>query len=189
MKSQDVSHEGYFLLGRVTKPQGVQGELRALFAVDSLEPYAGLKALWVQEAGEVLTRYRIKALRPVQKTEVILKLEGISDRNRAELLRNATLWLPDHQLPSLKEGQFYYHEIIGLPLWDERLGEVGTIARVLEMPAQDVLEVACPGGLVLVPLVDAFILGLDRTAPCLRMRLPEGLLDVYLHPGEDADEL
>jgi 16S rRNA processing protein RimM len=186
--STDVSHEGYYQLGYVTKPQGVQGELRALFAVDSLEPYEGLKALWLQQPGQVLARYRIKRLKPTQRTEVILKLEGVNDRNHAELLRGATLWLPDSQLPELGEGQFYYHEIVGLPLHDARLGVVGTITRVLEMPAQDVLEVTCTGGTVLVPLVDAFLIGLDRQAGCLRMQLPEGLVEVYLNPGADYED-
>lgn len=44
---------------------------------------------------------------------------------------------------------------------DEVLGDIGAISDVREMPAQDLLVVTAPGGEVLVPFVEDFIVEFD----------------------------
>ena len=59
----------------------------------------------------------------------------------------------------------------------EVLGDIGTISDVREMPAQDLLVVTAPGGEVLVPFVEDFIVEFDDAERVLYMDLPDGLVD------------
>ena len=62
----------------------------------------------------------------------------------------------------------------------KRQGLVGTVAGIQELPGQDLLEVvpAAGGRTVLVPLVDAFVSGIDEDARRIDVDLPDGLLDL-----------
>ena len=68
----------------------------------------------------------------------------------------------------------------GWEVHDARTGLVGTVAGIQELPGQDLLEVvpAAGGRTVLVPLVDAFVSGIDEDARRIDVDLPDGLLDL-----------
>lgn len=166
------------------KPHGVKGELRVRVDIDDAEPYLKLEDITLR-LQSLLKTYEVEQARMLDKECMGLKLKGVDDRNAAELLRNAVVLADSSLLPQLEEGKFYYHELIDATVVDEATNrEIGTIVRILEMPAQDVLEVAAQGGTVLIPLVDAFLRGYDRESHTLYLHLPPGLVEVYL--GEQA---
>ncbi|MCE3008603.1 MAG: ribosome maturation factor RimM [Bacteroidetes bacterium] len=167
-------------IGKVVKPQGIKGELKVLLAHKPVEPYLELKEVFL-ELDAFTTPHQIEQIRPLDTQAVGLKLRGVDDRNAAERLRNQAVRVHGSQLPRPEPGQLYCHELEGLLAVDDATGtEIGTIIQVLEMPGQDVLEVAAQGAKVLIPLAEPFIVGLDKQAGVLHLRLPEGLLDVYL---------
>ena len=70
-------------------------------------------------------------------------------------------------------------DLEGFAVEDGRFGLLGTVADVLESPAQLLLEVArADGGAtpILIPYVDEFILEVDGEARTVRTAIPAGLL-------------
>ena len=67
-----------------------------------------------------------------------------------------------------------------LEVHDARAGFVGVVESVVENPGQFLLSVAPADGgrRVLVPLVDALVVGLDEDARRIDVDLPDGLLDL-----------
>jgi 16S rRNA processing protein RimM len=63
--------------------------------------------------------------------------------------------------------------------------EVGPIGEVYEMPQQVMLGVLVQGVEALVPLHDDFLVRLDKANKRLHLRLPAGLVDVFLDREED----
>ena len=62
--------------------------------------------------------------------------------------------VPRDSLPALPAGEYYWHDLIDLPVVDEAGAAVGTVVSVENYGASDVLEIALEGGRrVLLPLV------------------------------------
>ncbi len=69
---------------------------------------------------------------------LVVKLRGIDNRSVAELFRGRYLEVAENSLRPLEEGRFYHHEVVGLAAATRSGVQLGTIAEVLERPANDV---------------------------------------------------
>ena len=67
----------------------------------------------------------------------------------------------------------------GWAVVDDTHGEIGTVAGVIDNPAQSLIEVGRPdGGTVLIPVVDEIVHEVDIEAGVVYVSLPKGLLDL-----------
>ncbi len=58
-------------------------------------------------------------------------------------------------------------------------GEIGTVSNFYEMQEYDIIEVDMRGKLIMIPLHDETIISVDDNNKILKLKLPEGLLDVF----------
>ncbi|QDZ14093.1 ribosome maturation factor RimM [Humibacter ginsenosidimutans] len=100
--------------------------------------------------------------------------EGVADRTEAESLIKAILWVD--QDDAVEEDAWYDHQLIGLRVLRDGL-EVGTVARVDHLPAQDLLAVKTGHGEVLVPFVSAIVPEVDLKAGTVTVTPPPGLFE------------
>jgi 16S rRNA processing protein RimM len=84
----------------------------------------------------------------------IVRLAGVEDRAGAEALRGAELTVDSGAAPVLGEGEWWAHELEGCLVVDGAR-ELGRVARLVELPSCEALEVNRPegGAPVLVPMV------------------------------------
>jgi 16S rRNA processing protein RimM len=179
--------EDCFLLGRILKPHSLHGECKVYFDVDFIEDYEDLESVYVLQ-GNKLTPFFVESIRPQGPNLALVKFKHIHDRNEAETVANLELYLPADELPELTEDQFYFHEIKGFIVVDANLGELGTIVRVDEFPAQALLVMRYQGREILIPIAGDIVGKVDREAKTIATKLPEGLLEVYLGGGSDEDD-
>ena len=182
-----------YQLGTIIKPHGLRGFVAADFDVDDPAAYQKLKTVYLALPGAPaqLVAHAVEKVQPQSGTRVLLKLRGIERIEEAEPLRNAALHLPLEALPALDDDQFYYHDVIGFAVIDEVLGTLGVVENFYELPQQDMLAMRYRGHEVLVPVVDEIVLRADLDARQVFVRLPDGLLDIYLAPTtrqQDEDE-
>jgi 16S rRNA processing protein RimM len=100
---------------------------------------------------------------------LVVKLRGVDSRTMADLVRGRYMEIPEAAVRPLAEGRFYHHQVVGLAVRTSSGRQLGTIAEVLERPANDVwvsregvvehlipatkdavVEVDVPGGRVVV---------------------------------------
>src|SRR5713226_5806587 len=83
---------------------------------------------------------RLRAPRRMVPSEpgLVVKLLGIDNRTVAELFRGHYLEVPEAAGRPLGDGRFYHHQVVGLPVQTGSGQHLGTIAEVLERPANDV---------------------------------------------------
>ncbi|WP_298287082.1 ribosome maturation factor RimM [Novosphingobium sp.] len=121
-------------LAAVTGAHGVTGEVR-------------LK-LFGEGAG-ALKRYRafndsaltVVSLRDDGKGGAIARFAEVADRTAAEKLRGTALTVPRSSLPPLAEGEYYYADLIGLPVVSTEGEALGECIAVDNFGAGDVIEV------------------------------------------------
>ena len=135
--------------------------------------------LYLFEIKKNLVPYFIQYI-DFQDKKVVIAFDDIETLDQAKELIGSKLFLPLNNLPPLEEGQFYYHEVINFQINDQNLGELGTITQIYETGNQDLISMQFQGKEILIPLVDDFIIKIDREKNILFVNLPEGLLDIYL---------
>lgn len=174
-----MKHPEYFYLGKIVRTHGVKGDVMVLLDTDSPGRYKKLKHVFIETAGR-LKEYSISkvSLRESDLTATI-HIGGIEDMNAAELLLKHELYLPLTELPELKGKKYYFHEIIGFEVVTEEDGNIGKLENILDLPQHPVGEIIFNGKPFLFPLQEDFIEEIDRKNKVLKMRFPEGLLDIY----------
>ena len=72
---------------------------------------------------------------------MIAKLHGVDDRQAALDLMQTMIAVSRKDLPELENGEYYWHDLIGLTVIDQQQTTLGTVKTILETGANDVLEV------------------------------------------------
>lgn len=149
------------LVGRVVKPQGRHGEVAVEPFSDREDRFPKLARAFVAATGGEAREVRVEHCF-AHKQRFVLKLAGIDSIEAAETLRGAELRIPESQLAALPEGSYYYHQLAGLQVDDERGSMIGVVESVMETGALTrVLVVRTPEGETLLPFADAFVRSVD----------------------------
>lgn len=103
--------------------------------------------------------------------------QGVTDRNGAETLVKAILWIShDDSEVSDEDDAWYDHQLVGLSVHRDAV-EVGKVSRVEHLPAQDLLIVATASGDVMVPFVKAIVPSVDMVRGVVTVTPPVGLFE------------
>jgi 16S rRNA processing protein RimM len=111
--------------------------------------------------------------------------EGVTDREGAESLVKAILWVDSSPDEPPEEDAWYDHQLVGLAVVRDG-APIGTIARVEHFPAQDLLVVSVGNREVLVPFVKAIVPSVDIERRIVIVTPPAGLFEDL--PDEDDGE-
>jgi len=121
-------------LAAVAGAHGIKGEVRLKLFSDSVDSLSRHKKLYVAGVERVLLSVR-------EGNMPVARFEGIADRSTAEVLRGSLVEIDRSALPPLKEGEYYYSDLIGLPALDRDEARVGTVVAVENYGAGDLLEI------------------------------------------------
>lgn len=109
----------------------------------------------------------------LQKSMILLKLEGVDSLEAAARLRGKELCIAREDV-ELDQGVMFIADLIGLPVYaGERL--IGNITEVMTPPGNDVYVVQGPGKEYLIPAVREFVEELNPEAGYVRVHLIEGM--------------
>jgi len=126
-------------LAAIAGAHGVRGEVRLKLFGEGAE---SLRAFSVFEAGD--RKLTLKSVRPANQGAVATFAE-ITDRSAAEALRGTVLTVPRSALPLLPDGEYYHHDLLGLPCVSTDGTAIGHVAAVENFGAGDILEIEKPG--------------------------------------------
>lgn len=127
-------------LAAIAGAHGVRGEVRLKLFGEGAE---SLRAFSVFEAGD--RKLTLKSVRPANQGAVATFAE-ITDRSGAEALRGTVLTVPRSALPPLGEGEYYHHDLLGLPCVSTDGSAVGEVVAIDNFGAGDILEIKKPDG-------------------------------------------
>lgn len=144
------------LVGEVTAPFGIRGEVKMFPLMRRPEQLASLPAVRLQLPDGSERLLKVAAVLAHQGV-VRVRFEGI-DRNDAEGLRGARVLIRRADFPPLPDGEYYEWQLLGMQVVSEAGESLGTVERVLYNPvANDVWETES----ALIPAVDAFVVSVD----------------------------
>ena len=176
-----VAPDDKVLAGVITAAHGIKGEVKLKSFTADPEAIASYGPL-ITSRGENLVIERLRT----QKDGFIAVLKGVRDRNRAETLKGAELFLKRGQLPEPEDDEVYVHDLIGASVVTVAGEKFGTVIAMPNFGAGDLLEIRRDGvkETVLVPFAEAYVPKIDLAKPELTLDLPE----TYLDDGEPDDQ-
>ncbi len=163
----------------MVKTQGRRGEVASEILSDIPDRFSvGMKLLALPRDSANRRELEVEELWP-HKGLLVLKLAGVDSISEAETLIGSELQVPRSQRSQLQAGWNYVSDLVGCAVLDHGR-EIGRIEDVQfgagEAPLLMVRDAA--KRLLEVPFAEAYLEDVDVERKQVRMKLPEGLLDV-----------
>jgi len=137
-----------------------------------------MKLSALSKSGELRREVQIEDLWP-HKEFLVLKFAGIDSISDAETLIGSELQVPSAERAQLEEGWSYVSDLVGCVVSDQNR-EIGRIEDVQFGAGEAPLLIVAgiDGKKYDVPFAEAYVDGVDLAGKRLRMRLPEGMLEI-----------
>ena len=168
-----------FYLGKIAKKFSFKGEVLIYLDTDEPEMYEDLESVFV-EFNKNLVPFFIENSQLHKNDFLKVRFEDVNNEEKADELIGREVYLPLSMLPKLEGNKFYYHEVIGFDVIDKRLGNIGKIVSINDSAAQPLFEIDKDGIEILIPMIDDFIIEVNRNNKSITLNTPEGLVDLYL---------
>ncbi|MGD0213843.1 MAG: ribosome maturation factor RimM [Terriglobales bacterium] len=190
MAAPDASGE-WVSLAVVIKTQGRRGEVAVELHTDIPGRFRQDMRLWALAKDGQRREVRVEELWP-HKSLLVLRFQGIQTISDAEPLVGAELQLPRAERAELEAGWTYLSDLIGCMVLDGSR-EIGLIEDVQfgagEAPLLVVRGKEQKAKLPYeIPFAEAYLEKLDLEQRRVRMKLPEGLLDVNAPLAKEEKE-
>lgn len=163
----------FIVIGEITKPHGVRGEVRVKTHTDDPERFTWLEQVYV---GEISQRLMAVEKARVTHNTVLLKLTAVNDRTAAEALRGEWLMVPEEEALPLEEGEYFLFQLKGLAVSTVDGELLGTLVNVIETGANHVFVVQGEDGELLLPDIDEVIQDIDFANGRMTVKLLPGLI-------------
>lgn len=150
------------LLGRVAGAFGVRGEIRL---VSWTEPRTAIFKYqpWLLRAGE--TEREVSGVRGRDTGKhLVATFPDVVDRDQAEALAGAEVWVPRDRLPPPRPGEYYWVDLEGLEVWTLEGVRLGQVSHLFDTGANAVMVVAGERERLLPFVMDQYVMSVDFDA-------------------------
>jgi len=165
-------------VGKIVNTQGIKGEVRVISTTDfSDSRYRKGNTLYLFREGKDAVALTVASHRKHKNFDILSFADHMSI-NDVEAYRGGILKVSKEQLEVLPDNEFYYHEIIGLSVYDEAGQELGVVSEILSPGANDVWVVKRKGQSdVYLPYIESVVKHVSVAEGRIIADIPEGLID------------
>ena len=103
--------DAYLLIGEITKPQGVRGELKARPITCDPERFYDLDEVYLEENGKYVARG--VSVRSVGPDAVFFRMDGVETRDDAEKMRGTLMYIDREHAVELGDDENFVVDLIG----------------------------------------------------------------------------
>ncbi len=152
----------YLMIGEITKPQGVRGEVKVRPCTCDAERFEGLETVYIErDGGYAPLNIHVNRL---GADAVFMNVEGVSDRDAAEKLRGTLLYIDRAHAVELDEDTNFITDLYGLRGVVDDGRDLGKLTDVMQPGGNDVYVFKGALGEVLVPALKSVVLKVDLQA-------------------------
>lgn len=139
-----MSADDLIVMGKIGAVHGVRGEVKIHSFTEPMENLFDYQQWFLRRDGEI-KQVRLSDAR-FQGKGLVAKIEGVQDRELARTYTGFEICVPRSELPPLEEGEYYWHQLVGLEVINRQQQLLGKVSHLLETGANDVLVVRPSAG-------------------------------------------
>lgn len=174
--SRNKGEPVFIAVAKLRRPHGLHGEALVAVLTDFPERLEPGKKLLLGNKHKAVT---IKSSRHHNKG-LLLAFDEFATPEELGAYRNQLLFVRPEELPELEDDEYYYHQLIGMEVWEENGDSLGTLAEIIETGANDVFVVRKEGRKdLLLPGISEVLKDID---------LDQRRVEVALLPGLEPEE-
>jgi 16S rRNA processing protein RimM len=163
-------------IGRIIRSHGLTGGMKVLSYLESQDVLDNLAEVSVGRSVQEAATFSVDSVQTGREC-FVLKLGGIEDKDAASKLVGSSLWIPLEKIKKLPDGEYYWHEIIGLEVVTEEGRILGRIESVFPTKSNDIYVCRRNGKEILLPAIDDVVRKVDMDHRMMVVRLLKGLAD------------
>ncbi len=162
----------WIAVGRITRAHGIKGEVVVQPLSEVEARFAAGSRLFLREGDrDPVTVAEARS----HRGRLLVTFEGVRDRDMAEAMAGSFLFVPSSSAPSLPEGEYWTHELIGCDVLTDEGRTLGAIREVIHTPANDVWVTQGEEGEMLIPALKDVVKDVDLPARRVVVREVSGL--------------
>ncbi len=163
-------------VGRIGDAWGIKGWFRIIPYSAAPEALFSSKRWFLQPSERGAKAFTGTVKLPIREAKehsdsVVASAHGVDDRNAAELLKGARIFIPRSSFPTAADDEYYWVDLLGLRVANRESLELGVVRDLLSTGPQTVLVVEYEqDGKTLermIPFVAAFIDKVDLPGRCI----------------------
>ncbi len=161
-------------VGRVLGAWGIKGGIRVQPFSKDPEALLSAKRWFIRPPERVGAKLGVQSFPPslrvthskVHGDSVVATVQQLPDRNAAEAMQGARIFVARSSFPSVGDGEFYWIDLIGLSVVNRQHEALGTVIDLIDTGAHSVLRLRRPDAVEgasleaserLIPFVAAFV--------------------------------
>ena len=172
--AHNSNHDTLVTIGRVIKARGLRGEIKVESLSNVSDRFKFLHEVTLELKNGKNINFNIEYSR-ISGVNIIFKLNGIDNRDAAEKLRGAYINVKLDNVAPLEDNSYYNFDLVGMGVFDSDNNKIGSVTRIEQYPANDVIVVEKETEEVMIPAIKEFIVDVDLKSKKLTINLPEGL--------------
>ena len=179
IESSPAFPEDAIEVGRVLDAWGIKGWLKILsHSADAQALFASRR--WFLKPSEKALPGKPHVVPPVLKIlavrdhadGIVAQVEGVADRNGAEALKGARIFVSRSVFPETDDGEFYWVDLIGMSVVNKDGTTLGEVINLIDTGPHCVLRILPAGKTapvkpdeeILIPFVNAYVGDVDKAA-------------------------
>ena len=168
----------YYNVGRIINTHGIKGEVKVVSVTDfPKQRFQAGKILYLDRGPRGRLKLQVDNARP-QMNLVLLHFKGYSNINEVQFMKGKRLQVSEADMSAqdLKPGEYYFHQILGLDVFDLQGRHLGKIKNIMKTGANDVWVVARPHQKsLLLPKIKPVIKEVDLGRHLIKVQLMKGM--------------
>ncbi len=171
-----MASDALAIVGLVRNAQGIRGEVVIELLTDAPDAvFASGRRVFAGE-GNAQREMTVTGTRPF-KGGLMVKFDGIDDRNAAELLRGLYVLSPFDELDPPGVDEVYLHDLMGMKVELDTGEAMGEVTAYYELPQGLTLDVKTEKGSVLVPYRPEVVERVDAESRIVIVKSEVGMFD------------
>ena len=170
--------EDFVVLGKIVGVHGIRGNVRVASFAESPDVFETDRPFLVLDTQGFSHMHTVDWVKPY-KHGLLMALHGIHDRQGAEAILQAEIYIRKSDLPAPEEDAYYWFDLIGLSVFTAENKYLGSEKSIIPTGSNDVYVVRDPNKdediETLIPALESVVLEIDVDQKIMRVDLPEGL--------------
>ena len=178
-----INHKDWLIVGLITSPQGINGELKVKSLSDFEERFTKPGKRWIQKENEIPLEMELTSgFKKPGKELFIIKFRGITNRNEAENLKRYKILVKANSIPELEKDEFHLNELVNLKVKVFEKEKLNVIGKIINLENEKnnllVIQLFKNDKKVLIPFVKEIVPVVDIKNKFIIIAPPPGLLEL-----------